>query len=166
MKKFLMFIIVLGFSFFVNFSNVLAVVDKNTVAADGAGVMSVELCNSKGGIATICGIPAGLALMIHDIYNLLKICVPIVIIIMGMIDLLKAAASQKEEEMKKGWDALVKRVMYGVIVFFVFFLVQFLVSILPDSSGKSKILGCVKNFFTGSGGSVECITKGANTGVD
>lgn len=160
MKKVLI-IICIGVSFILNIGNVLA---ENVI--DGVGGYSVESCNAIGGIPTICGIPAGLSMMIHDIYNLLKICVPIVLIIMGMIDLLKGVASQKEDEIKKGWNTFVKRVLYGIIVFFVFFIVQFVVSILPDSSGKSKILGCVKNFFTGNGGSVECITKGANTGVD
>ena len=160
-KNFIFIIICIGVSFTLNIGNVIA---ENVI--DGVGGYSVESCNAIGGIPTICGIPAGLSMMIHDIYNLLKICVPIVLIIMGMIDLLKGVASQKEDEIKKGWNTSVKRVLYGIIVFFVFFIVQFVVSILPDSSGKSKILGCVKNFFTGSGGSVECITKGANTGVD
>lgn len=155
-KKFILIIICIGVSFTLNMGNVLAVADEGGIR------YTIESCNDIGGIPTVCGIPAGLALMIHDIYNLLKICVPIVIIIMGMIDLLKAVASQKEEEMKKGWDALIKRVMYGALVFFVFFLVQFIVSILPDSSGKSKILGCVKTFFTGSVGTVECIKNDTN----
>ena len=163
MKKILMIIVVIGFTFFLNSFNVLAKThDFEEIVFDN-DTITIESCSAEGGIPTICGIPAGLALMIHDIYNLLKICVPIVLIVMGMIDLLKAVASQKEDEIKKGWNTLVKRVLYGVIVFFVFFLVQFVVSILPNSSGKDKILGCVKNFFTGTGGNVECITNGANT---
>lgn len=163
MKKFLMIIVTIGFSFFVSFSNVLAGANQSVILDGHGGGTTIESCNSIGGIPTVCGIPAGLALMVNDVYDLLKICVPIVLIIMGMIDLLKGVASQKEDEIKKGWSILTKRVMYGVIVFFVFFIVQFVVSILPDSSGKSKILGCVKTFFTGNVSSIECITTGANT---
>lgn len=123
---------------------------------------NVESCNLNGGIPTKCGIPAGLADMIHDIYDLLKIAVPIVLVIMGMIDLLKAVAGQKEDDIKKGWNALVKRTLYGVLVFFVFTTVQLIVSLLPGDN--TKITGCVKEFFTGDGGTFKCIMDGANTG--
>ena len=128
---------------------------------------SAEECIKAGGIPTKCGIPSGLADMINDAFNLLKIGVPIVLIIMGMIDLLKAVAGQKEEDIKKGWNTFAKRVIYGIAVFFVFFLVQFIVSLLPGSSGKNDILKCVKTFFGYSDSeskSVICITEGANTG--
>lgn len=126
--------------------------------------LTVEQCNREGGIPTKCGIPSGLADMINDAFNLLKIGVPVVLIIMGMIDLLKAVAGQKEEDIKKGWNMFAKRVIYGIAVFFVFFLVQFIVSLLPGKSGKADILSCVKTFF-GYGGEAQvcCITKGANT---
>lgn len=125
---------------------------------------TIESCDAAGGIATVCGIPYGLSQMINDAFNLLKIGVPIVLIIMGLIDLVKAIVGQKEDDIKKGWNTFAKRVLYGIAVFFVFFLVQFIVSLLPGSSGKNDISGCVKAFF-GYGGDNEvcCITKGANT---
>ena len=127
---------------------------------------TAEECTKAGGIPTKCGLPSGLADMINDAFNLLKIGVPIVLIIMGMIDLLKAVASQKEEDIKKGWNTFAKRVIYGIAVFFVFFLVQFIVSLLPGSSGKQNILSCVKTFFGYSDSEDEnvcCIMTGANT---
>lgn len=127
--------------------------------------LTVEQCNREGGIPTKCGIPSGLADMINDAFNLLKIGVPVVLIIMGMIDLLKAVAGQKEEDIKKGWNMFAKRVIYGIAVFFVFFLVQFVVSLLPGKSGKANILSCVKTFFgyDSSEQGVCCIMTGANT---
>lgn len=134
------------------------------VCGTDAVAMDVDACNNIGGIPTKCGIPSGLAGMINDAFNLLKIGVPVVLIIIGMIDLLKAVAGQKEEDIKKGWNMFAKRVIYGIAVFFVFFLVQFVVSLLPGKSGKADILSCVKTFF-GYGGETQvcCITKGANT---
>ena len=129
--------------------------------------LTVKDCNEKGGIPTKCGLPSGLADMINDAFDLLKIGVPIVLIIIGMIDLLKAVASQKEEDIKKGWNTFAKRVIYGIAVFFVFFLVQFIVSLLPGSSGKNDILSCVKTFFGyGDDKEVCCIMTGANTKND
>lgn len=124
---------------------------------------SISDCTDRGGIATKCGIPAGLANMINDAYNLLKIAVPIVLIVLGMIDMLKAVASQKEDEIKKGWSTLVKRTIYGVAVFFVFFLIQLIISLLPSSSGKDTILSCTKQFFVKKTNDVCCILNGANT---
>ena len=134
--------------------------------SDALQAPSLEACNKAGGIATVCGIPYGLSQMINDAFNLLKIGVPIVLIIMGLIDLVKAIVGQKEDDIKKGWNTFAKRVLYGIAVFFVFFLVQFIVSLLPGSSGKNNISGCVKSFFGYGGsnnGAVCCITKGANT---
>lgn len=130
--------------------------------------LTVEQCNREGGIPTKCGIPSGLADMINDAFNLLKIGVPVVLIIMGMIDLLKAVAGQKEEDIKKGWNMFAKRVIYGIAVFFVFFLVQFVVSLLPGKSGKANILNCVKTFFgyDSSEQDICCIMTGANTNND
>lgn len=145
---------------------IMTILIINPVFADDSCVsgISVAECNASGGIAVKCGIPAGLADMIHDVYNLLKIGVPIVLIIMGMIDMLKAVASQKEDEIKKGWNSLIKRTIYGVSVFFVFFLVQLIVSLLPNSSGKDDILKCTKTIFVGTGDDAACcIQTGANT---
>lgn len=132
---------------FVSISNVKAEADECTLA---------------GGIPTICDIPAGLATMINDVYELLKYAVPIVLIIMGMIDLLKAVAGQKEEDIKKGWNTLIKRTLYGVSVFFVFTTVQLVISLLPGNN--DSVLNCVKFLFTGKGNGIKgCIDSGANT---
>ncbi len=125
--------------------------------------MPLTSCNNSGGIATKCGLPAGLAYMINDAYNLIKILVPITLIILGMIDMLKAVASQKDDEIKKGWSTLIRRTIYGVCVYFVFFLIQLIISLLPSSSGKDNIISCTKEFFVKKTDNVCCITSGANT---
>ena len=143
----------------------LPVFAQNTICPgdDEEYMVTISACTNSGGIATKCGIPAGLADMINDAYNLLKIAVPIVLIVLGMIDMLKAVASQKEDEIKKGWSTLVKRTIYGVAVFFVFFLIQLIISLLPSSSGKDTILSCTKQFFVKKTNEVCCIMNGANT---
>ena len=137
-------------------------IDTPCPGDDEEWATSISACTNSGGIATKCGIPAGLADMINDAYNLLKIAVPIVLIVLGMIDMLKAVASQKEDEIKKGWSTLVKRTIYGVAVFFVFFLIQLIISLLPSSSGKDTILSCTKQFFVRKSYGVCCIKSGAN----
>lgn len=159
MKKKLFFSTLLLSSF--SFINVLA-------APGGGGTTAVNdsTGNVCDGIATACGLPEGLVLMINDFYNLLKIAVPIVLVIMGMIDLLKAVASQKEDEIKKGWQVVVKRTLTGILVFFVFFMVQVIVDLLPTKVKSDSVMNCVKCIFTNTGECPSgCITTGANTGA-
>lgn len=140
----------------------VTVPDESSNSNSASIITNQEECTAAGGIPTKCGVPAGLADMIHDVYELLKIAVPIVLIIMGMIDLLKGVTSQKEDEIKKGWNTLVKRAIYGLITFFVFTTIQLVISLLPGDN--AKLIACVKTFFTGEGDAAfECITTGANT---
>ena len=157
MKKKLLISVLLLSCF--SFINVFA---AQTAVNDGGGG---GYCST--GIPTACGLPAGLVLMINDFYNLLKIAVPIVLVIMCMIDLLKAVASQKEDEIKKGWQIVVKRTITGVLVFFVFFIVQLIVDLLPNSVKSESVMNCVKCIFTTSANNckIGCITTGANTGA-
>ena len=152
-KKFIFIIICIGVSFTLNIGNVIA---ENVI--DGVGGYSVESCNAIGGIATICGIPAGLALMIHDIYNLLKICVPIVLIIMGMIDLLKGVASQKEDEIKRAQGSFLKKLIVAAIVFLTFSIVRLVFNFANsgNNAGESKsIWNCVDGIINADCSTIE-----------
>ncbi len=54
----------------------------------------------------------------------LKILVPSILIIIGSLDLGKAVVAQNEDEIKKGTQLLIKRVIAGVIIFFIPLLVK------------------------------------------
>ncbi len=51
--------------------------------------------------------------------TVLKIVIPIIIIIMGAIDLGKAVIATKEDEIKKASTSLFKRLIAGLIIFFI-----------------------------------------------
>ncbi|MBE6149723.1 MAG: hypothetical protein E7170_03245 [Firmicutes bacterium] len=68
------------------------------------------------------------------IINLIKIVVPILLVIFGMLDLGKAVMAQKEDEIKKGQQLFIKRLIAAVLVFLVVFVVQLVVGLVaPDS---------------------------------
>jgi len=164
-KKFLIIILLLLCVSF-SFSTVYAARPdfEQSQVDDGSENNSSVDNDCVGGIKTACGLPYGLVLMINDIYNLLKIAVPIVLIIMGMIDLLKAVASQKEDEIKKGWQMVIKRTIAGILVFFVFFIVQLVIDLLPSKAKNDAVTDCVKCIFTNTEKcETDCITTGANT---
>ena len=81
--------------------------------------------------------------------NLIKIGVPIILIILGMIDMVKAVTSQKEDKIKAGQKNLLSRCLNGAIVFFVVAIVQLLMSIIVKATGENNIMNCVCKFIGG-----------------
>lgn len=84
--------------------------------------------------------------IVSTIINGIKIAVPIILIILGMIDMVKAVASQKEDEIKKGQKNLINRCITGAIVFFVVAIVQLIMNIIATSSDDSSVMNCVCKF--------------------
>jgi len=86
--------------------------------------------------------------------NVLKIIIPIVLVIFGMLDLMKAVMSNDEKEMKGAQTKLLRRVIYAVAVFLVISIVQILFSALGNTKGSgvdsSSINGCIDCFINGS----------------
>lgn len=83
--------------------------------------------------------------------TLLKIVTPVILIIMGMVQLIKAIASQKEDEIKKYQSSLVKKVIIAVMIFFVISIVQFVISKAADSSESGSLRSCMQCFLNGTG---------------
>ncbi len=85
----------------------------------------------------ICGmLDADLVGFIHNIIVLLKIAVPIVLIILGMLDLFKGVISSKEDEIKKGQQIFIKRLIAGVLVFLVVTIVQLVMGFISKEDGS------------------------------
>jgi len=71
--------------------------------------------------------------------------VPIVIIILGSLDLFKAVIASKEDEIKSAQKLLIKRIIYGVAIFFVTILVTFIFNALGSTgaaTGDANFLSC------------------------
>ena len=79
------------------------------------------------------------------VVNVIKIGIPIVLIVFGMIDLGKAVISQKEDDIKKQQNVFIKRLIAAALVFFVFAIVQLLVNLVDDNS--SELMSCVNNLI-------------------
>lgn len=86
---------------------------------------------------------------------IIKIVVPILLIIFGMLDLGKAVVASKEDEIKKGQQTFVKRVVAAVIVFFVIQIVQLIVSFV--SNRDQDISNCFNCFVNGKISEKGCI---------
>lgn len=87
----------------------------------------------------ICGNPnlAPLWNVVGTVINIIWIGVPILLIVLGSIDLGKAVISSKEDEVKKAKKALLNRVIYAVLVF----CVVWIVGIVMDAISSIGIEG-------------------------
>ena len=77
------------------------------------------------------GCPAGLAPVlgiVNFVINAIMLGVPILLIVLGMVDLGKAVIASKEDEVKKATKAFGKRFLYAVGVFAVVWLVTFVLN--------------------------------------
>lgn len=83
---------------------------------------------------------------ISAIVNILKIAIPIMVIIFGLIDLGKAVMAQKEDDIKKNQGLLIKRVIVAVFVFFVVAIVQFVIGIVGGNDSEN-ITSCINCFI-------------------
>lgn len=63
--------------------------------------------------------PDSISYLVNEILQYPRIIVPILIILLGILDFAKAVVAGKEDEMKKAQSTFVKRVIAGVIFFFI-----------------------------------------------
>lgn len=76
---------------------------------------------------------------------LIQIGVPIMLIILGTIDLGKAVIASKEDEIKNAQKMLVKRAIYAVAIFFVVTIVSLVFSLFA-STGDDDLEGDSNNW--------------------
>ena len=75
-----------------------------------------------------------------------QIIAPVMLIILGMIDLLKGVTSGKEENMKKGQATFFKRLITALLMFFIITIVRMVLNILSTDS----IIDCFDCFVNGA----------------
>jgi amino acid transporter len=110
-------------------------------------------------LATSCGgflganVPKEIPFLITTIINLIKIGVPILLIIFGMLDLGKAVTAQKEDEIKKGQQTFIKRAIAAILVFLVVAIVQLVVGLIASANTdqNQNVWVCVNEFINYKG---------------
>ncbi len=104
---------------------------------------------------TDCGcIPLHLARLASLAYNIIRVLVPVVLILVGMITLTKSILGQKDDDLKKAQTSVIKKVVAAVIVFLVMTSVQFtlnMVSGAMSKTDKDNMWECVTYMLTGEG---------------
>ena len=157
MKKMLSVFLLLIISFSFNLASVFA----DCSDCDPADCSSCGCVINSAGTACIysnynddfksCGggyidkIPPIIPKTVSIIYIVIQIAVPVVLVIMGSLDLLKGVMAQDEKEIKKGQQMFIKRLISGALVFFVFVIVKVVISAVADGT-SNKIFECTECF--------------------
>lgn len=85
--------------------------------------------------------------LVSTIIKLIQIVVPIILVVLGLFDFAKAVMAQKEDEIKKGQQTFIKRIIAAALVFFVVAIVKLLVSLLAVDN---DIMACFDCFLYGA----------------
>jgi E3 ubiquitin-protein ligase DOA10 len=74
-----------------------------------------------------------ISLIKNGIIPLIQVGIPIILIVLGMLDLGKAVIASKEDEIKSAQKMLIKRAIYAVAIFFVVLIVQLVFGLLSSA---------------------------------
>ena len=77
------------------------------------------------------------------------------LVILGMLDLGKAVAASKEDEIKKGQQMFIKRIIAAILVFFVTLIVQIVIKFAASSD--ANVVNCMNCFVNGEVSENSCI---------
>lgn len=136
MKKKIMLII------FTVFSLIMCI---NTVYADET-YNNYDVTSSTVSCGPIDKIPSILPKTVSVIYTIILIAVPVILVILGMIDMLKAITASKEDELNKAKNMFVKRLISALLIFFVLAVVKLVIAPFADDS--DGIFNCVECFIS------------------
>ncbi|NMA50626.1 MAG: hypothetical protein GX951_02115 [Mollicutes bacterium] len=79
------------------------------------------------------------------IVNIFKIVIPVILIVMGLITLGKAMVADDDQEIKKGFNSLLKKVITGLAIFFLPTLINAIVGMVnTDADVDSSVcISCI-----------------------
>lgn len=87
--------------------------------------------------------------LVATVISVIQFAVPVLLIIWGMLDLGKAVMAQKEDEIKKGQQTFVKRLIAAALVFFVVVVVKLVVGMVGGTDVATGAGSCFDIFVNG-----------------
>lgn len=109
------------------------------------GVKAAGFSSDK--VITACGfdyMPEKLPSFTSGLYNIVKLLVPVILIVMGMIDFTKAVMANEEKKMKDAQKSFITRLIASIIIFFVMAVVQFVFKKIDTGANyKNGFVNCI-----------------------
>lgn len=115
---------------------------KNFLEVDTSIMDSAKKSASCGSTSDI---PLALPIFIHNIISIIKILIPVLLIILGMLDFGKAVASNDEKTMNESKNKFVKRIIGAVAIFLVVAVTQFIFKAI-NIKNSNDIISCINCF--------------------
>lgn len=96
----------------------------------------------------VCGGLGFLVRIIRDgIFPIVQIGIPIILIVLGTIDLGKAVISSDEKQVKEAQSRLIKRCVYAIAIFFIVTIVRLVFSTIANISEPAGDASGFKNWW-------------------
>lgn len=92
-------------------------------------------------------IPKGVPKFTNLLYRLIKVIVPIILVVMGTSDFLRAVSANDEKSMDETPKRFARRIGAAVLIYFVMTMVQLVIKVI-DTDNKSSVLSCAKCFVS------------------
>ena len=94
-----------------------------------------------GFMNTFCADTANMWKFVGDIIYVVRIVIPVIIILLGTLDLGKAVMAGEDKKIKEAQKTFIRRLIYGVAIFFIFIIVEVIFGLLgvETEKGDSKI---------------------------
>ena len=89
-------------------------------------------------MSSFCENTASIWYLVGTVINIFKIVIPLIIVLLAILDLGKAVMAGDDKEIKEAQKMLIKRIIYGVVIFFVVTLVQGVFSLVSNQFSKDK----------------------------
>ena len=98
-----------------------------------------------------CGsfqIPAVIPNLVGYLILGIQIFIPIVLIVLGMLDMGKAVLSNDEKTMKESQGRLIKRIVYAVVIFLIVAIVKLVIGVVASAGATDSgtITKCIDAF--------------------
>jgi len=107
------------------------IASKMNMMKKNAGLIESELGK--------CGFSARLAVWVRNVVKWVKYIIPVVLIILGILDFIKAITKDKEEELKKAQSRFIKRLIASALIF----IIPFILGFVLDKMGFGEYIeGC------------------------
>ena len=139
MRKKILILIIFVLMLFASVNSVLA------ETYDNIDINGITSC----GNGMIDNIPTVIPKVVSIAYTLIHVAVPVVLVIMGSLDLFKGITAQKDDDIKKGQQMFIKRLIAAALIFFVFAIVKLVISVATDKNvdKTDKIMECANCFI-------------------
>ena len=94
-----------------------------------------------GFMNSFCSDTVSMWKFIGEIIYIIRIVIPVIIILLGTLDLGKAVMAGEDKKIKEAQKTFIKRIIYGVAIFFIFTIVEVIFGLLgvETEKGDSKI---------------------------